>query len=66
MQWNRASRSEYDEKLMETETTTWSEFPKGGKAIVEQILASEKRDKSKRVRLGESVWNPSKKVNHLS
>ena len=55
MQWNRASRSEYDEKLMETETTTWSEFPKGGKAIVEQILASEKRDKSKRVRLGESV-----------
>ena len=28
-------------KLMETETTTWSEFPKGGKAIAEQILASE-------------------------
>ena len=25
---------------METETT-WSEFPSGGKAIVEQILASE-------------------------
>ena len=28
-------------KLMETETTIWSEFPKGGKAIAEQILASE-------------------------
>ena len=26
---------------METETTTWSEFRNGGKAIVEQILASE-------------------------
>ena len=25
-------------KSMETETTTWSEFPNGGKAIVEQIL----------------------------
>ena len=28
---------------METEKTTWSKFPNGGKAIVEQILASEKR-----------------------
>ena len=26
---------------METETTTWSEFYNGGKAIAEQILASE-------------------------
>ena len=26
---------------METETTSWSEFPNGGKAILEQILASE-------------------------
>ena len=26
---------------METQKTTWSEFPNGGKAIVEQILASE-------------------------
>ena len=31
---------------METETTI-SEFPNGGKAIVEQILASEERKKSK-------------------
>ena len=29
-------------KSMETETATWSEFPSEGKAIVEQILASEK------------------------
>ena len=26
---------------METETTSWSEFPNGEKAIAEQILASE-------------------------
>ena len=30
--------------LMETETTTWSEFPNGGKAVVEQILESEERN----------------------
>ena len=29
---------------METETTTWSEYPNGGKAIVDQILASEERN----------------------
>ena len=34
---------------METETATWSEFPDGGKAIVEQILAWEEINKSKRV-----------------
>ena len=33
---------------METETTTWSEFPNGGKAINEQVLMSEERKKSKR------------------
>ena len=44
MQWNRASRFEFDEKSMETETTTWSNFPNGGKAIVEQLLASEDRN----------------------
>ena len=35
-------------KSMETETPTWSELPNGGKAIVEQILVSEERNKSKR------------------
>ena len=39
---------------METETTTSSEFTNGGKAIVEQILASEERNKSKRAGLWES------------
>ena len=47
MQWNEASHCEYDRKSMETETTTWSEFPNEGKGIVEQILASEERKKSK-------------------
>ena len=36
---------------METETTTWSDFPNGGKAIVDQILASEERKKSERAGL---------------
>ena len=48
MRWNGASRCELVGKSMETETT-WSEFPNGGKAIVEQIPASEERNKSKRV-----------------
>ena len=44
MRWNGASCSEFVGKSMETETTIWSEFPNGGKAIVEQILASEERN----------------------
>ena len=39
---------------METETTTWSEFPNGGKAIVKQIPSSEDRNKSKGERVSES------------
>ena len=54
MWWNGASCCELVGKSMETETTTWSEFPNGGKAIVEQILASEERKKSKRAGLWES------------
>ena len=54
MQWNEASRCEFDGKWMETETTKWSEFPNGGKDIVEQILATEERKKSKRTGLWES------------
>ena len=53
MQWNRASCFEFDEKWMEIETT-WSEFPNGGKAIVEQILASEEINQSKRTGLWKS------------
>ena len=39
---------------METEKTKWSEFPNGEKAIVEQTLASEEINKSKRAGLWES------------
>ena len=66
MQWIGTSCCKFDGKSMETETTTWSEFPNGAKAIVEQILASEEINKSKRAGLWESVWDPSRKVNHLS
>ena len=49
----------YDVKSMETETTTWSEFPNGREAIVEQILVSEEINKSKRAGLWKShsgIW----------
>ena len=54
MWWNGASYFEFIGKSMETETVKWSEFPNGRKAIVEQILASEERNKSKRAGLWES------------
>ena len=44
---------------METDTTTWSEFPKQGKAIVERILVLEELNKCKRAGLRESqsvIW----------
>ena len=53
MQWNGASRFQFLGKSMETETT-WSEFSNGGKAIIEQILMWEKRNKSKRAGVWES------------
>ena len=45
---------EFVEKSMETETTTWSELPNGGKVIVELMLASKERNKSRKTWLGES------------
>ena len=51
MQWNKASHFEFIGKSIETETTTWSEFSNGRKAIVEQILVSEERNKFKRAGL---------------
>ena len=54
MQWNEASRYELDGKSMKTETTTWSEFSNGRKAIVEEILASEEKTISRRAGLWES------------
>ena len=44
MWWNGAFHCGFDRKSMETEKTIWSEFPNGGKATVEQILASEERN----------------------
>ena len=49
---------------METETTTWSEFHSGGKAIVEQILVSLERNKSKRAGLWE--WQSGIHVEKLT
>ena len=40
MQWNGASQCELVGKSLETETTTWSEFPNRGKATVEQMMYS--------------------------
>ena len=50
---------EFDEKSVETEITTWSEFTNEWKVIVEQILASEEINQSERARLWESqprIW----------
>ena len=52
MKWG--IRFEFGKKSLETETTTWSEFPNGWKAIVKQVIAPEKRKKSKRPGLWES------------
>ena len=54
MWWNRTSHFEFDGKLMEIETMKLSEFPNGGKAILEKILLSGERSKYKRARLWES------------
>ena len=55
MWWNGTSYCEIDgRKSMETKTATWSEFPNGGRAIVEQILVSEEINKSKKAGPSES------------
>ena len=64
MQWNGASCCKFNGKSMETETTTWSEFPNEEKVIVEQMLASEERSKSKRAGLWE--WQSEIRVGKLS
>ena len=59
MQWIWASCCEFGGKSMKTETATMSEFPTGGKTIVEQILALGEIKKSKRTGLWESqsgIW----------
>ena len=53
--WHKNSYMFCDQKFkgkpIKTETTTWSKFSKWGKAITEQILASEERKKCKRAGL---------------
>ena len=56
MRWNGASRCEFDGKSMETDKITWSEFPSGGEAIREQILALEEKNKSRMAGLWESRY----------
>ena len=57
---------EFDQKSMETKTTTWSEFSSGGKAIVKQKL-TEEINKSKTTRtVTATVRDQSRKVNHMS
>ena len=52
--WEPSFWEVMDSLSMETETTVWSEFPNGGKAIVEQILALEETNISRRAGLWES------------
>ena len=54
MRWYGSSCFEFDGKSMEIVAATWSEFSNWGKVIAEQILASEKTNKSKRAGLWES------------
>ena len=59
MKWGIWLWISWKAKSMETDTITWSEFSNGGKAIVEQILVSQERKKSKRAGLWESqsgIW----------
>ena len=60
----RASRCEFDGKSKTT--ATWSEFPNVGKAIVEQMLASRKKEIQKIRTVTITVRDLSRKVNHLS
>ena len=64
MRWNIASHSQFYGKSLQTETTTWSEFPNGVKAVVKQILASEERTKKKHDCESHSL-DLSRKVNQL-
>ena len=60
MQWNEAFFFDFDGQSVKIQTATWSEFPNEGEIIVEQILASEERNKSKRAGLWERHIEGSK------
>ena len=55
MRWNMASHSQFYGKSLQTETTTWSEFPNGVKAFVKQIL-DQKRELKKSMTVRVTVW----------
>ena len=56
MWWNGKSPLECKWKAVEAETIIRSEFPNGGKATLEKILAPEEIDKPKRAGMWESQW----------
>ena len=64
MRWNMEPHREFDGVSMETETTIWSDFPNGGKAVVEQILASEEKNRPKTTELWE--WLSAIRVGKLT
>ena len=51
---------------METETTTRSEFPNGGRPIAEQILGSSEKSKRAGRTVRVTVRNLSRTLSHLS
>ena len=51
---------------METETTTWSEFPKEAKATIKQTLGSEEKINPKEEDCDNHTVQESRKVNHLN
>ena len=54
VKWNRTSHCEFDGKLMATKTTTWLEFPNGGKATMRITVW----DPSRRVNhLSKIIWD---------
>ena len=61
MQWNKVCHC----NLMEIEKTWW-EFPNEHKAIVEQMLESEEKKKKKNRTERIKVWDPGRKVKHMS
>ena len=75
MRWKRASCFEFMGISMKTETKTWSKFTNGQRGIIEQILESEERKKSKRAGVQESqsgnqvgkltIWESSFQIKKL-
>ena len=63
LQWKGAFPFEFEGKSIKTETKTWLELPHGEKATIEQTLASEEVNESRRTGLWELVRDPSTGLN---